>query len=249
MVRGVVAAVSVCWLACSHRPLDRPDGAASGDAADDTGGGQSAQPPVIPIGYGALRAWDRWPVLRLGMRSYMRSTYDRRGGDPDASHFLREESDGTFTTLDVAGSGYLAFVRTNHWHGSPWHYTVDGTDHVVAESSTADPDHPVEGSIFLPAAAFPSPLALTWSTTKGADLSWVPIGFETSMRLGYERTHYGTGYYIFQLVAPGTAVSDPPATWTPARRRRRTRGRCSVGPAMTSPRPARGSSPRRAAPT
>src|SRR6185436_8320868 len=82
-------------------------------------------------------------------------------------------------------------------------------------SSTADPEHPVEGSTFLPAAAFPSPLALTWSTTKGADLSWVPIGFETSMRLGYERTHYGTGYYIFQIVAPGTAVSDPPATWTP----------------------------------
>jgi hypothetical protein len=146
----------------------------------------------------------------------MRSTYDRNGGNPDASHFLRQEADGTFTTLDVAGSGYLAFVRTNHWHGSPWHYTVDGADHVVAESSTADPDHPVEGSTFIPAAAFPPPLAVTWSTTKGADLSWVPIGFETALRLGYERTHYGTGYYIFQLVAPGVAVSDPPASWTPA---------------------------------
>ena len=145
----------------------------------------------------------------------MRSTYDRSGGNEgaDASHFIRQEADGLFTTLDVAGSGVLSFVRTNHWHGSPWHYVVDGTDTVVAESSTAAPNAPVTGSTFLPAAAFPPPLALTWSTTEGADLSWVPIGFSRTLRLGYERTHYGTGYYIYELVAPGAPVQSIPGTW------------------------------------
>ncbi len=159
-------------------------------------------------------------MLRIGARTYMRSTYDRAGGNEgaDASHFIRQESDGTFTTLDVTGTGVLSFVRTNHWHGSPWHYTVDGDETIVQESSTATPDHPVAGSTFLPADAFPPPLALTWSTTQGADLSWVPIGFSRSLRLGYERTHYGTGYYIYQLLAAGAPVRNPPGTWRPTDR-------------------------------
>src|SRR5437764_437343 len=51
---------------------------------------ESANPPVIPIGHDAYRAWDRWPYQRIGARAYMRSTYDRAGGDEsaDASHFL-----------------------------------------------------------------------------------------------------------------------------------------------------------------
>jgi hypothetical protein len=175
-------------------------------------------PPGIPTGYDAFRAWDRWPAFRIGVRTYMPSTHDRSGGNEgaDASHFIREEADGTFTTMDVEGSGFLAFVRTNHWHGSPWHYVVDDADNVVTESSTADPDHPVAGSTFLPESAFPPPLGLTWSTTQGADLSWVPIGFERALRLGYERTHYGTGYYIVQRIAAGAPVTTLPGTWTAA---------------------------------
>lgn len=182
---------------------------------------QTGEPPAISVGYDAFQMWDLWPVIRIGTRTYMRSTYDRSGGNEaaDASHFLREESSGAFTTLDVEGAGVLAFVRTNHWHGSPWHYDVDGVDNVVSESSTGDPDHPVLGSTFVPVAAFPAPLALTWSTTQGADLSWVPIGFDRSLRLSYERTHYGTGYYIFQMIAAGTLrVSPPAAAWSVADR-------------------------------
>src|SRR5258707_957230 len=49
-----------------------------------------AEPPVIPTGLDAYRQWDRWPYQRIGARAYMRSTYDRRGGNEgaDASHFL-----------------------------------------------------------------------------------------------------------------------------------------------------------------
>jgi hypothetical protein len=176
------------------------------------------EPPVIPVGIDAYRQWDRWPYLRLGMRAYMRSTYDRRGGNEgaDASHFLYQTADDRNVTLSVMGEGALVFARYNHWHGSPWHYTVDGRDTVVRETSTGDPEHPTAGSRFLPEAAFPNPLAWTWSDTKGADLSWVPIPFQRSLTMAYERTHYGTGYYIYDLFTPGMGnLSRPLGAWTP----------------------------------
>jgi hypothetical protein len=145
----------------------------------------------------------------------MRSTYDRAGGNEaaDASHFIYQLADDRNVTLDIAGPGILYFVRTNHWHGSPWHYEVDGVDHVVRETSTADPARPFAGSTFLPAASFPSPLALTWPETKGADLSWVPIGFTNSFRMAYGRTFYGTGYYIYDQFVPGAPLSRPITAW------------------------------------
>ena len=176
----------------------------------------AAEPPVIPVGLDAYRQWERWPEQRIGARAYMRSTYDRRGGNEgaDASHFLYQLADDRNVTLDVAGQGVLYFARYNHWHGSPWHYVVDGVDHVVQESSSADPAHPATNAVLLPEKLFPAPLALTWAATKGADLSWVPIPFTNSFRMDYTRTHYGTGYYIYQLFAPGTPLSQPLASWT-----------------------------------
>jgi hypothetical protein len=173
------------------------------------------EPPVIPIGLDAYRQWERWPYQRIGARAYMRSTYDRRGGNEgaDASHFLYQEADDFNVTLDIEGPGILYFARYNHWHGSPWHYEVDGTDHVVQESSTADPTRPVQNSVFLPERLFPSPLAWTWSVTKGADLSWVPIPFARSFRMAYSRTHYGTGYYIYHQYVRGAKLSRPLHAW------------------------------------
>jgi hypothetical protein len=149
------------------------------------------------------------------MRTYMRSTYDRRGGNEgaDASHFLFQLADDNNVSLDIETPGILTFVRTNHWHGSPWRYTVDGREYLISESSTADPDRPVENSTFLPPGIFSEPLAYTWSTTRGADLNWMPISFERSFRLGYSRTHYGTGYYIWQQFVPGTRLSQPIKSW------------------------------------
>ena len=172
-------------------------------------------PPVVPVGLDAYRMWDKWPQQRIGVRAYMRSTYDRRGGNEaaDASHFLYQKADDYNVTLDVAGAGVLYFARYNHWHGSPWHYVVDGTDHLVRETSTADPNKPVEGSVFEPKDALPNPLTWTWSVTKGADLMWVPIGFEKSFQMAYSRTHYGTGYYIYHQFAGGTKLSQPVKAW------------------------------------
>jgi hypothetical protein len=174
---------------------------------------QEPQPPVIPIGDDAFLMWDRWPYQRVGVRAYMRSTYDRTGGNSDASNFLYQLADDYNVTLDVAGPGILYFTRFNHWHGSPWHFEVDGNDHIIRESSTADPTHPVEGSVFLPEKLFPAPLAVTWSTTRGADLSWIPIGFRHSLRLAYSHTFYGTGYYIYHQIVDGIPLSRPIPTW------------------------------------
>src|SRR5580692_4034703 len=178
----------------------------------------AAQPPnaaPIPIGIDAYTAWDQWPRQRIGMRAYMRSTYDRRGGNEgaDASHFLYQLADEFNVTLDLEGPGILLFSRYNHWHGSPWHYVVDGNNYVVQESSTADPLHPNPESTFLPLAPFPSPLNETWATTKGADLIWSPVPFERSFQMAYTRTHYGTGYYIYDQFVPGTPLSHPLQSW------------------------------------
>lgn len=175
----------------------------------------AAEPPPIPIGLDAYRMWDKWPYQRIGARAYMRSTYDRRGGNEgaDASHFLYQLADDFNVTLDTVGPGVLYFVRCNHWHGSPWHYEVDGKDHIVQETSTADPNKPVPDSVFMPEHLFPNPLTWTWSITKGADLMWVPIPFERTFRLAYSRTRYGTGYYIYHLYDTAAALSRPIWSW------------------------------------
>jgi hypothetical protein len=180
---------------------------------------QSDTPPVIAIGLDAYRMWDRLPYHRIGVRAYMRSTYDREGNNrsADASHFLYQQSDTFNVTLDVKGPGVLYFKRTNHWHGSPWHYEIDGEDFIVRETATADPvnaKEKYEHTTFIPEELFPNPLTWTWSTTKGADLMWVPLPFEDSFRIAYTRTFYGTGYYIYHLFSPGMAnLSHPLTSW------------------------------------
>jgi hypothetical protein len=173
------------------------------------------EPPMIPVGLDAYRSWERWPYQRIGARAYMRSTYDRRGGNEsaDASHYLYQEADDFSVPLDVQGPGILYFARYNHWHGSPWHYEVDGTDHIVQETSSKDPTKPADNSVFLPEALFPNPLTWTWSVTKGADLMWVPIPFEKSFRMAYSRTRYGTGYYIYHQYVRGANLSQPIRSW------------------------------------
>jgi len=178
----------------------------------------AVEPPVIPVGLDAYRQWDRWPYQRIGARAYMRSTYDRRGENEsaDASHFLYQLRDDFNVTLDVAGPGVLYFARYNHWHGSPWHYEVDGVDHIVQETGTADPvnaQKALTNTVFLPENLFPNPLTWTWSTTKGADLMWVPIPFERSFRMAYSRTRYGTGYYIYHQYVRGAPFSQPIRAW------------------------------------
>jgi hypothetical protein len=171
--------------------------------------------PTVPVGLDAYRQWDLWPQQRIGVRAYMRSTYDRRGGNEgaDASHFLYQIADDFNVTLDVAGPGILYFTRYNHWHGSPWHYVVDGKDNLLQETSTATPEHPVANSTFLPDKALPNPLTWTWSQTKGADLSWLPIPFEHSFQMAYSRTHYGTGYYIYHQFVEGIPLSHSIRSW------------------------------------
>src|SRR5689334_12438234 len=140
---------------------------------------------VIPVGLDAYRLWDKLPMQRLGVRAYMRSTYDRKGGNhhADAGHFLFMNEEDDNVTLDVKGKGALYFFRANHWHGSPWHFKIDGKDNVVKETGTSDPTTAIalfKNSSFIPSGVFNNPLAWTWSTTKGADLIWTPMPFRDS---------------------------------------------------------------------
>lgn len=227
LLAAVVAAVS-CGAQGGHAAAG-PDAAAGGpdakapvDATPDTEAASDrdavsgpGQPPVLEVGYDAYRQWARLPYVRLGVRTYMRSTYDRAGGNEasDASHFVREIAPGNDVALDVQGQGFLYFFRANHWHGSPWSFLVDGATDEVSETATADPDQPPATSSFIPAAAFPPPLALTYATTQGADVSWVPVGFTTSLGIALGRSHYGTGYYVYSLYDPDAPLSQPITAW------------------------------------
>jgi hypothetical protein len=176
------------------------------------------KPLVIPIGLDAYRMWDKLYTQRIGARAYMRSTYDREGGNQsaDASHYLFANEEDHNVSVDVKGKGVLYFFRTNHWHGSPWHFIVDGKDNIVKETGTDDPVNAkkvFDKTIFIPNTPFPEPLAWTWSTTKGADLIWTPMPFEESFRLAYSRTRYGTGYYIYHLYANEEDLSQPIKSW------------------------------------
>jgi hypothetical protein len=162
--------------------------------------------PKTPVGLDAYRMWDQWPTQRIGTRAYMRSTYDRAGGNEgaDASHFLFANEENYNVTLDIKGKGVFYFFRANHWHGSPWHFIVDGKDNIISETGTSDPANAskvLKVANFIPEATFPRPLNWTWETTRGADLIWTPIPFEQTMQLAYSKTHYGTGYYIYHLYA------------------------------------------------
>ena len=174
--------------------------------------------PVIPVGFDAYTMWDKLPQQRIGVRAYMRSTYDRDGGNrtADASHFLFGDPLEQNITLDVKGKGILYFFRTNHWHGSPWHFVVDGLSNLVRETATLDPvdaKRKWSNTIFLPPEPFPEPLCWTWSTTHGANLIWHPMMFTESFRIIYERTCYGTGYYIYHLFNSEKNLSQPLKAW------------------------------------
>jgi len=173
---------------------------------------------VIPVGLDAYRMWEKWPMQRIGARTYMRSTYDREGGNQsaDASHYLFANEEDYNVSLDVKGRGVFYFFRANHWHGSPWHFIADNKDNLVKETGTSDPVNAKQvfkDTKFIPESAFPKPLNWTWGTTKGASLIWTPIPFSESMRIAYSRTRYGTGYYIYSLYANEENLSRPIVTW------------------------------------
>jgi len=175
--------------------------------------------PPIPVGLDAYRMWDMIPMQRIGVRAYMRSTYDRSGGNEgaDASHFLFANEEDHNVTLDIKGKGILYFFRANHWHGGPWHFIVDAKDYIVKETGTDDPIHAVEKfktTHFIPEGPFPVPLDWTWGITRGSDLIWTPMPFQKSFRIAYSRTHYGAGYYIYDLYANEDNLSKPIRSWS-----------------------------------
>ena len=101
------------------------------------------EPPVIPVGLDAYRMWDHWADQRIGQRTYMREhlrSCQRRKYvcRRQQLRFIKSPMAQSIT-LDLQGPGIVTFMRYNHWHGSPWHYTVDGVDHVLSESMSVRP--------------------------------------------------------------------------------------------------------------
>ena len=136
-----------------------------------------AQPPVIPVGIDAYRQWERWAYQRIGARAYMRSTYDRAGGNEraDASHFLYQEADDFNVTLDLQSPAFSISPATTT--GMAARGTTKWTVATISSQETSYRRSAASCAEFRfrTPTPIPAPLALTWADTKGADLSWVPI--------------------------------------------------------------------------
>ena len=147
----------------------------------------------------------------------MRSTYDRQGanyGWADAS---------TFCTRKQTTSTLLSMSRDPEFCTSPATTTgtaVRGTTRsMVRNSSSKKQALPTRHSrsltrCFCQSMRFRDHWPGPGRRPRGADLSWVPIGFEESFRMAYTRTFYGTGYYIFHQFVDGTELSRPIQAWS-----------------------------------
>ena len=203
----------VACVACIARHASAQDDAArrpeSARPADAHANDSADEPPVIPVGLDAYRQWERWPYQRIGARAYMRSTYDRSGGNEgaDASHFLYQTGRRLQRHARRRRAGRPLLCPLQPLARQP--VALRGgrrRSHRPGDQHGGRRPSPRAGSVFLPAEAFPNPLAWTWSVTRGADLTWVPIPFEQSFRMAYSRTHYGTGYYIYHQYVRGRAA-------------------------------------------
>ena len=172
-------------------------------------------PPVVPVASMTYLQWERWPQQRIGVRAQMRSTYDRTGGNrtADASHFLYQVAERFQRHARCRRAGVLYFVRTNHWHGSPWHYEIDGVDHLVTETTTRDPTRKLDAAMFVPERRCfrAAHVDLCDDPRCGPELGADAV--LRALRLAYSRTFYGTGYYIYHQFVPGLALSRPLTSW------------------------------------
>ena len=187
---------------------------------------RGGEPPPIPVGLDALRQWERWPCQRIGapglhaqhLRSHRRQRGCRREPFPlPAGRRLQRHARRRGPRHPLLRALQPLARQPLALRGG-WHRPRRPGD--AARPTRTSPS---AGSVFLPREPFPEPLAWTWSTTRGADLSWVPMPFERSFRMAYSRTHYGTGYYIYHQFVPGARLSRPIRAWdgkTAARRGR-----------------------------
>jgi hypothetical protein len=164
------------------------------------------EPPALPVGLDAYRQWERWPYQRIGIRAYMRSTYDRRGSNEgaDASHFLYQQADD----FHVADGGAGIPISCGPITGTgPWHYSRGST--TIQETATADPivaEKTLDRTTFIPEHVRQS-LTWTWSITMGADST----GYRTIRAVVpvYHRAPVGTAITSLYDRAPSPVATDP----------------------------------------
>ena len=134
---------------------------------------RAADPPVIPVGVDAYTMWERWPYQRIGARAYMRSTYDRRGGNEGADAATSSTRWPTTSTSRSTWPGPGSSTSRATTTGTAAPGTTRSTARITSSRRPAPPTRasPSPKSVFLPAkllsrARWPGPGPIT----KGADL-------------------------------------------------------------------------------
>ena len=178
---------TVCWVRGRLLSSLLLGMAAIAGVAADTIAASADEPPLLPVGADAYRMWDRWPYQRIGERAYMRSTYDRSGGNEHARRLPLPLSTGRRLQRHARcrGAGHAllrplqplarqSLALRGRWRGPP------------ASRKPAPPTRyiPVRDSVVPAAVGVPRSADLDLGQTKGADLCGCRSGSTSSLRHG-----------------------------------------------------------------
>jgi len=144
-----------------------------------------ARTPTVPVGWTPTDN-GQVPYQRIGVRGTCVALRPHgRKSRGDASHYLyAEPGDVTDTwSVPLTKSARGASTSSAPITGTAaWNYEVDGRRQIVEDTPRPNPVGAKGGLRRARSCRGPvsKPLTWTWSTTRGANLMWVPLEFEKS---------------------------------------------------------------------
>lgn len=164
-----------------------------------------ASAPPLYLGLDAYRHWDKLSYLEVGDRIAGMTTADPAGSNSDNRHPVRRLADGETVLFEQAGPGVVSFMRMQENYGNPWNLYLDGSR--VAQMSAAQMGI-ITPTVF-PARAFPYPLSLNVTETRGSSIIAAAIPFQQSMMWTSAGSN-GNFYAIYRKLPYGTPLD----TWS-----------------------------------
>ena len=159
-------------------------------------------------GYGLYTGWEDWARLRLGWRAELVSSYDRTGGNKDASYyesppgFIQEPLTATLGTIQGPGMIYRFWMpHLIAKQGFPVRMYFDGEATPRIDSTSIE----VLGGTFN---YFSAPLVTTFA---GGQVCYEPIGFSESVRIETDTvpsSHWSAKWHYYQF----SCITFPPGT-------------------------------------
>ena len=158
-----------------------------------------------PYGLAALTSLDRLPYLKLDTMAGGQSSFDRTGGNGDASNYLYTDSNGDHVLLDLKSPGTV--YRT--WFTG---FASDATIKVYFDGSATPQINMLLSHLLDDSTApFLPPLVATNVASSGGFVSYVPLPFHSAIKITSNGSgssfYYNIGYHVY---SPDTQIT----TWS-----------------------------------